>query len=136
MRDCVSLENEAHAIAEWLLDRKTAGYQWGEMAVLFPRHFIGKRFEKILAKSDIPVDMVKDHGNRVQKDRDAVRFLSMHNAKGLEFPCVAIGGLGELKKLEEIDDDIRLTYVAITRATHEAFITYSYMSELVSRMVV
>ena len=60
----------------------------------------------------------------------------MHNAKGLEFPCVAIGGFGELKKAEEIEDDIRLTYVAITRATHEAFITYSNMSELVGRLVV
>lgn len=33
---------------------------------------------------------------------------------------------------EDIEDDIRLTYIAITRATHEAFITYSHMSELVS----
>jgi superfamily I DNA/RNA helicase len=36
----------------------------------------------------------------------------------------------------DIEDDIRLTYVAITRATHEAFITYSNMSELVGRLVV
>jgi superfamily I DNA/RNA helicase len=44
--------------------------------------------------------------------------------------------LGELKKADDIEDDIRLTYVAITRATHEAFITYSNMSELVGRLVV
>jgi superfamily I DNA/RNA helicase len=38
---------------------------------------------------------------------------------------------------EDIEDDVRLTYVAaITRATHEAFITYSNMSELVGRLVV
>jgi hypothetical protein len=30
----------------------------------------------------------------------------------------------------------KLTYVAITRATHGAFITYSNMSELVRRLVV
>jgi len=30
----------------------------------------------------------------------------------------------------------KVTYVAITRATHEAFITYSNMSELVGRLVV
>lgn len=136
VRSCVSYDGEAHAIAEWLQGRKAAGYQWGQMAVLYPRHFIGERFEKTLAKSGIPVDVAKDHGNRIQTERDEVRFLSMHNAKGLEFPCVAIGGLGELKKIEEIDDDIRLTYVAITRATHEAFITYSNLSELVGRLVV
>lgn len=136
VRQCVSYDGEAHAIAEWLLGRKAAGYQWGQMAVLYPWHRIGKQFEKVLAKHGIPIDVAHDHGNRVQTDLDAVRFLSMHNAKGLEFPCVAIGGLGELKKPEDIEDDIRLTYVAITRATHETFITYSNMSELVGRLVV
>jgi hypothetical protein len=135
VRQCVDYNNEAHAIAEWLLGRKAAGYQWGQMAVLYPRHFVGGLFEKILAKNSVSVDVAKDHGNRIQTERDAVRLLSMHNAKGLEFPCVAIGGLGELKKPEDIDDDIRLTYVAITRATHEAFITYSNMSELIGRLV-
>ncbi len=136
VRSCVSHDGEAHAIAEWLHGRKVAGYQWGQMAVLYPRHFIGERFEKILAKSGVPVDVAKGHGNRIQTKRDAVRFLSMHNAKGLEFPCVAIGGLGELKKPEDIEDDVRLAYVAITRATHEAFVTYSNMSGLVGRLVV
>ncbi len=136
VRQCVSHDGEAHAIAEWLLGRKAAGYQWGQMAVLYPRKFICEKFEKILAKSGIPIDVAKDHGNRIQTERDEVRLLTMHTAKGLEFPCVAIGGLGELKKAEDIEDDIRLTYVAITRATHEAFITYSNMSELVGRLVV
>ena len=136
VRSCVSYDGEAHAIAEWLLGRKAAGYQWGQMAVLYPRHFIGEKFEKVLAKHGVPVDVAKDHHNRVETERDAVRLLSMHNAKGLEFPCVAIGGLGELKKAGDIEDDVRLTYVAITRATHEAFITYSNMSELVGRLVV
>lgn len=136
VRQCVSHDGEVHAIAEWLLGRKAAGYQWGHMAVLYPRRFIGEQFEKILTKHGVPVDFVKKNNNRVQTERDAVRLLTMHNAKGLEFPCVAIGGLGELKKAEEIEDDVRLTYVAITRATHEAFITYSNMSELVGRLVV
>lgn len=136
VRQCVSHDGEAHAIAEWLLGRKAAGYQWGQMAVLYPRSVIGETFLKILAKHDVPVDFVKKNKNRVQTERNAVRLLTMHNAKGLEFPCVAIGGLGELKKLDDIEDDIRLTYVAITRATHEAFITYSTMSELVGRLVV
>ena len=106
------------------------------MAVLYRWHRLGDQFKKILEKHGVPVDVAHDHGNRIETGRDAVRFLSMHNAKGLEFPCVAIGGLGELKKAEDIEDDIRLIYVAITRATHEAFITYTNMSELVGRLVV
>ncbi len=136
VRQCVSYDGEAHAIAEWLLGRKAAGYQWGQMAVLYPRHEVGGRFQKVFAKHGVPMDVAKDHQNRIDSKCDAVRLLSMHTSKGLEFPCVAIGGLGELKKPEDIEDDIRLTYVAITRATHEAFITYSNMSELVGRLVV
>jgi superfamily I DNA/RNA helicase len=61
----------------------------------------------------------------------------MHNAKGLEFPCVAVGGLGALgaRKNLSIDDEVRLTYVALTRATHEALLTYSKNSPLVERLV-
>lgn len=135
VRRCVNYDGEGHAIAEWLLGRKAAGYRWGQMAVLYPRHFIGNSFEKIMAKRGVPVDVVKDHGNRVQAKQDAVRFLSMHNAKGLEFPCVAIGGLGALET-ECLEDDVRLTYVAVTRSTHEAYITYSARSALVDRLVV
>jgi superfamily I DNA/RNA helicase len=54
----------------------------------------------------------------------------------LEFPRVAVGGLGALGRHgTEIEDDVRLAYVAITRATHEAFLTYSRASPLVERMV-
>lgn len=104
------------------------------MAVLYPMHHIGERFAKQLVKYDIPVDIVKQNHNRIQASRDAVRFLSMHTAKGLEFPCVAIGGLGALSS-ENIEDDVRLTYVAITRATHEALLTYSHQSPLVGRLI-
>lgn len=135
VRKCVDYDGEAHAIAEWLLGRKAAGYHWAQMAVLYPAHYIGERFEKTLLKHGVPYDVAKSHGNRVQAEKDAVRLLSMHNAKGLEFPCVAIGGLGALKS-ESLDDDVRLTYVAITRATHEVFITYSNMTKLVERLIV
>lgn len=136
VRKCVSFEGEAHAIAEWLKNRHAAGYQWAHMAVLYPEHSIGERFEKILAEHSIPIDVAKSNRNRVQVDLDAVRLLSMHNAKGLEFPCVALGGLGALgRRSVAIEDDVRLAYVAITRATHEAFLTYSRASPLVERLV-
>ena len=34
VRQCVSYDAEGHAIAEWLLGRKAADYQWAQMAVL------------------------------------------------------------------------------------------------------
>ena len=60
--------------------------------------------------------------------------IELHTAKELEFPCVAVGGLGALGQYgESIEDSIRLTYVAITRATHEVLMTYSRVSPLIER---
>ncbi len=136
IRRCVSFEAEAHAIAEWLLGRRKAGYEWGEMAVLYPEHWIGERFVEVFKRHDVPVDVVKENRNRVSLKRAAVRLLSMHTAKGLEFPCVGVGGLGAVGRHgEEVEDCVRLVYVAVTRATHEVFLTYSQDSAVVARLV-
>lgn len=43
------------------------------------------RVAQILAKHDVPIDMAKDNRNRISVKRVAVRFLSMHTAKGWSF---------------------------------------------------
>jgi len=42
---------------------------------------------------------------------------------------------GPILSFAALEDDVRLTYVAITRATHEAFLTYSRISSLVERLI-
>ena len=65
------------------------------------------------------------------KDMDAVSFLTMHGAKGLEFPYVFVIEANEgqtpykkAKTKEEIEEERRLFYVAMTRAEKELVITY------------
>jgi hypothetical protein len=136
VRKCVDYDGEAHAVAEWMQGRHKAGYTWPQMAVLYPEHHIGDRIAAAFAKRGIPIDLAKANKNRISVGVHAVRFMSMHTAKGLEFPCVAVAGLGALGRHGgEVEDDVRLTYVAITRATHEALLTYSRASALVQRMV-
>jgi superfamily I DNA/RNA helicase len=136
VRRCVSYEAEAHAIAEWLLGRRKAGYEWAEMAVLYPEHKIGEKFIQALQRHDVPVDVVKENKNKVNLKLAAVRLLTIHTAKGLEFPCVAVGGLGAVGRHgEDTQDCVRLVYVAITRATHEVLLTYSRESAVVGRLV-
>jgi superfamily I DNA/RNA helicase len=104
------------------------------MACLYPEHWIGERVAQILAKHEVPTDMVKNNKNRVSTKQVAVRLLSMHTAKGLEFRCVAIAGLGLLGRPgKPVEEGVRLTYVGVTRATHEALLTYSSDSALVQR---
>jgi hypothetical protein len=136
VRRCVSIDAEAHCVVEWFLGRKKAGYEWPQMACLYPEHWIGERVARELTKREVPVDMAKNNRNRVSTKRMAVRLLSIHTAKGLEFPCVAIAGLGFLGRHgEPVEECVRLTYVGITRATHEALLTYSSESEVVQRLI-
>lgn len=132
----VGLRDEAQAIADWLHARHAAGRAWSELAVLYPRHAIGRLLARVLAAAGVPIDVASDHRRRIDMRLDAVRLLTMHNAKGLEFPGVAIAGLGELGTAAAAsEDDVRLTYVALTRATHELLLTYSRPTALVRRLL-
>ncbi|MGB9909741.1 MAG: ATP-dependent helicase [Candidatus Hydrothermia bacterium] len=64
---------------------------------------------------------------------DFVTLMTVHNAKGLEFPVVIITGMEEsifphfrsTDNLLELEEERRLFYVAITRAMEEVYITYA-----------
>lgn len=66
---------------------------------------------------------------------DAVRLMTIHAAKGLEFPYVFISGLEEgLFPHERLDDkgvdheeERRLFYVALTRAEKKIYLTYAHI---------
>jgi len=70
-----------------------------------------------------------------QKDpnSDTVKLMTIHAAKGLEFSVVFVGGLEEglfpnamsLNTREELEEERRLFYVAITRAKGRLYLTYA-----------
>lgn len=63
--------------------------------------------------------------------KDAVSLMTMHNAKGLEFPVVFLAGVEEgliphhtsFEDREEIEEERRLFYVGLTRAKERAVIS-------------
>ena len=64
------------------------------------------------------------------EDVDSVVMMTIHSAKGLEFPNVFLAGLeeglfpsGRCESDEDIEEERRLCYVAITRAKKRLFIT-------------
>ncbi len=64
------------------------------------------------------------------EDQDACVLMTVHSAKGLEFPIVFLAGLEDglfpssrSISEEDIEEERRLCYVAITRAKEELFIT-------------
>jgi len=66
-------------------------------------------------------------------DEDRVALMTIHMSKGLEFPTVFIVGMEEdlfpsamsVNTRSELEEERRLFYVALTRAEHQAYLTYT-----------
>lgn len=75
----------------------------------------------------LATDLDKDTG-----DDDRVALMTIHLAKGLEFPYVYIVGMEEdlfpsamsMNTRSELEEERRLFYVALTRAEKQAYLTY------------
>src|SRR5690348_6066004 len=71
--------------------------------------------------------------DRQDPNADAVTMMTLHNAKGLEFPVVLITGLEEglfpLSRAHDepdlLEEERRLFYVGITRAERKLYLTYA-----------
>jgi DNA helicase-2/ATP-dependent DNA helicase PcrA len=68
-----------------------------------------------------------------KENSDVVKLMTIHAAKGLEFACVFVGGIEEtlfpsamsINTREELEEERRLFYVAITRAKKHLWLTYA-----------
>ncbi|MFT5331796.1 MAG: DNA helicase-2/ATP-dependent DNA helicase PcrA [Porticoccaceae bacterium] len=75
-----------------------------------------------------------DAGDRqADEDQDAVQLMTLHSAKGLEFPLVFIAGMEEnlfphkrsLDESGQLEEERRLAYVGITRAMEKLYLTFA-----------
>lgn len=77
--------------------------------------------------------LLTDSDNEDKEDSDVVKLMTIHAAKGLEFPVVFVGGLEEtlfpnamsINTREELEEERRLFYVAITRAKQNLYLSFS-----------
>ncbi len=78
------------------------------------------------------IALVADIDN-LDPEADAATLMTVHNAKGLEFPIVFIAGLEEglfplsrsHDSMEELEEERRLFYVGITRAEEKLYLTHA-----------
>ena len=79
-------------------------------------------------------EVALDAGDRqADEDQDAVQLMTLHSAKGLEFPLVFLAGMEEnlfphkmsLEEPGRLEEERRLAYVGITRAMQKLYLTFA-----------
>jgi len=93
----------------------------------------GEAIEKLLENAALATDQ-----DEMEKDNNAVKLMTVHASKGLEFDYVFIAGLeedlfphqrmneGEISQAQA-EEERRLFYVALTRARKKIFVSYAQL---------
>ena len=78
------------------------------------------------------ISLVTDQDQKEKTDEPRVTLMTIHSAKGLEYPVVIIAGMEDnlfpssfVETEKELEEERRLFYVAITRAMEHCIITYA-----------
>jgi DNA helicase-2/ATP-dependent DNA helicase PcrA len=111
---------------ENVMELKNVASEYDE---LNPEEALTTFLEKVSLVSDI---------DELDEKADAVTLITLHQAKGLEFPAVFIVGLEEgilphrksFDDPEELEEERRLCYVGITRAKKRLYLLRSYRRSL------
>jgi hypothetical protein len=129
-----SLRDEATRVAELLAAAHQQGHGWGDMAILCRHHHEIEQCATALQRRRLPYQVRRSAGS-YDPTGDTIKVMTMHVSKGLEFPVVALVGVGGMPGAKhEESDEARLFYVAATRATHALYITLSGDGEFGRRL--
>ncbi|GEK28069.1 DNA helicase PcrA [Furfurilactobacillus siliginis] len=98
----------------------------------------GDKFVDFLAD----LALVSDLDNVDEENGQAVTLMTLHAAKGLEFPIVFLMGLEEgifplsrsIMEEDELEEERRLAYVGITRAKEKLYLTNAFSRLLYGRV--
>ncbi len=98
------------------------------VAVDFETNYEGGTLEDFLANVSLLSDV-----DKTDERKDVVTMMTVHGAKGLEFPVVFLVGMEEglfpisraLDSIHEMEEERRLCYVAVTRAEELLYISYA-----------
>ena len=112
-----TLRDEAFAIADHLSQAHQEGHAWGDMAVLCADWKTMDLCADALAQRKLPFNVRKRAGDFIP-GANAIQIMTMKVSKGLEFPVVALPGVGHMPAPGEDEKEAaRVFYVAATRAT-------------------
>lgn len=128
-----NIQELLNSIKEWVDDATNRSYIDEDGFIIedtnsLPRDAGGASLASYLQQITLLTD-----ADEKDPDADTVKLMTIHAAKGLEFSCVFAAGLEEMlfpnamaiNTREELEEERRLFYVAITRAKKQLWITYA-----------
>ncbi len=115
------------------LDRLENAYELIAFAKRYDSLSLGQGIEELLSDSALNSDQ-----DELREEKNAVRLMTVHASKGLEFGTIFIAGLEDglfpHQKItkenitpEEAEEERRLFYVALTRAKKKIFLSYAQL---------
>jgi superfamily I DNA/RNA helicase len=127
---------EAELIAERIAKAVSEGKSLNDIAVLFRTRIRIDGVSRALQRKGIAIQAMQAQGaTRFDWSRPSVKLITMHSAKGLEFPLVFIAGLDSMPwKDEPLEEEVRLLYVGMTRSTQELVLAAAGNSPIVQRV--
>ncbi len=124
---------------EYILEKEGGEERWENILELkgVVKKYDKLNFEEALATFLEKVSLVSDI-DELDEKADAVTLITLHQAKGLEFPVVFIVGMEEgllphrksFAAPEEMEEERRLCYVGVTRAKKRLYLLRSYHRSL------
>jgi DNA helicase-2/ATP-dependent DNA helicase PcrA len=128
-----------HSFDSGLVHSDGRNYGFRDFAILYRLNVVGDAIEENLKSSGLPIQRIrksnpKDEADGLDWDADAISLMTIHASKGLEFPVVFIVGCEEgtipyLKggnpEVVDLEEELRILYVAATRAQDHLYIMHS-----------
>ncbi len=133
LRFFASFQEEVKKMVSWLQAwHEKRAMEWSAMCVLYRYAWQGEQLFAAMNKASIPCQWLHTKESKKHFDRlhASVKLMTMHSSKGLEFPLVAIVGVGFLAEKEQDKvAEAKLLYVAMTRATEKLVLTAHQTTE-------
>lgn len=111
---------------------------WADMCVTYRSRWMGENLSKALAAAGVPCQWLSSAKDKkaFRSTDNSVKLMTMHSSKGLEFPVVAVSGIG-YGSVEDADlaGEAKLLYVAMTRSTDKLLVTCSRQHEFVDHLL-
>lgn len=110
---------------------------WADMCVTYRSRWMGERLHQVFTTEGLPYQWLNNAQSKRQFSpaNESVKLMTMHSSKGLEFPVVAVSGIGYMPgKNAEPVAEVKLLYVAMTRSTEKLLLTSHQDTEFVRQL--